>query len=143
MTQVVFFSSPKTQIMQKNYDVHRAVSRQSRRAELHYKGVIDFSGGAYGILKAAVEREREMEGGLEGMGAGAGEGAGAGAKEGTGKELQPEDSDTRRRLQDIEIKERELRELELELDLMERRQKLQSQVTMITSCSVLRVDFSI
>lgn len=64
----VFFSCPKTQIMQKNYDVHRAVTRPSRRTELHYNGVVDFSGGAYGILKAAVEREREMkEGSSAGM----------------------------------------------------------------------------
>lgn len=117
--------------MQKRYNVHRATVKHSSNATHNkYRGVIDFCGGAYGILKGAVKRALEMAGcGMESS-------VEAGANEGTGKELQPEDSDMRRRLQAVEIEERELRAMALELDLMKRRQQLQSQVTIITSCSV-------
>ena len=139
--------------MQKQYDIHRAARPHDQGTHEKYKGAVDFCGGAYGILKGAVQREREMteggtassagagvkEGGTassagagvkEASSAGAGvkEGssAGAGVKEGTGKELQPEDSDRRRKLQDIEIRERAARLVTLELDNMEREQALQA-----------------
>ena len=100
--------------MQKAYDIHRAVARQSRRTELHYKGVVDFSGGAYGILKAAVERELAMERSAE--------------RTGTGS-IPPDIAEERRQL----AKEREeMKEFELKLKKFEQvlveREALQSQV---------------
>lgn len=100
--------------MQKAYDVHWAVARQSRRTELHYKGVVDFSGGAYGILKAAVERELAMERGAEGTGTGS---------------IQP-DMDLQRRQLAVELKEMKERELELkkrEQVVLEREQALKAK----------------
>lgn len=85
--------------MQKAYDVHRAVTRQSRRMELHYKGVVDFSGGPYGILKAAVAREIEMERGMVG----------------TGTELLLPGGDLPRMQRKLELKELELNNREMQL----------------------------
>ncbi|CAM9413830.1 unnamed protein product [Pylaiella littoralis] len=56
-----FLSSEK--MMATKYNPHRAMTKQTRCFQLRYKGEVDFSGGAYGILEGAVEREIEMEGG--------------------------------------------------------------------------------
>lgn len=105
------FCESQAQIMQKNYDVHRAVTRQSRRMELHYKGVIDFGGGAYGILKVAVEREIEMEGGIEGTGTG----------------LLLLGGDLQRRQRAVELKDRGLQQMEREVGIMERMQAVRER----------------
>lgn len=119
--------------MQKRYDIHRRTVRQSNAINNKYSGVIDFSQGVYGILKGAVERAREMARKMER------DLKGTSAEEGPdgegGNELPPKDSDMRLRLQALELNERELRAMALKLDLMERMQKLQSQVTIITPCS--------
>lgn len=52
--------------MRKQYDIHRAARPLDRAVHEKYKGVVDFCGGAYGILKGAVQREsatRESGGG--------------------------------------------------------------------------------
>eukprot|EP00903_Cladosiphon_okamuranus_P019547 g17978.t1 len=46
--------------MRKQYDIHRAARPLDRGIHEKYKGVVDFCGGAYGILKGAVQRERAM-----------------------------------------------------------------------------------
>ena len=95
--------------MQKQYDIHRAARPHDQGTHEKYKGAVDFCGGAYGILKGAVQRGREMtEGGTASS-------AGAGVEEGTGKELR-----------DIEIRERKARVSALELDNMEREQALKA-----------------
>lgn len=100
------------------YNVHQAATTQSRAIHSKYKGRVDFKGGAYGILKAAVERELEMERGVGGTSTGL---------------LQP-DQDLQRRQRAVELKERELqakeREIELkkrELDMVEREQALKAK----------------
>lgn len=105
--------------MRKQYDIHRAARPLDRGIHEKYKGAVDFCGGAYGILQGAVQREREMTGGDKPSS------AGAGVKEGTGVDAQLE----------LDLKARRLELEKLELDLMERRQQLQSQVTIITPCS--------
>ena len=108
--------------MRKQYDIHRAARPLDQGIHEKYKGAVDFCGGAYGILKGAVKRERDMtEGGTaSSAGAGVKEGgtassAGAGVEEGNGKELR-----------DIENREREARLVALQLDNMEREQALKA-----------------
>lgn len=104
--------------MRKQYDIHRAARPLDRGIHEKYKGAVDFCGGAYGILKGAVQREREMgEGGKASS-------AGAVVNERTGAELRMQ--------RDLELKDRELELLRRELAHM---QQLQSQVIIITPYS--------
>lgn len=48
--------------MQGRYNIHRQAATQSRAIHAKYKGQVDFTGGAYGILEGAMKRDLEMEG---------------------------------------------------------------------------------
>lgn len=91
--------------MQKQYDIHRAARPHDQGTHEKYKGAVDFCGGAYGILKEAVRRERDMARGGTACSAGAG-----GGNEG-GIDLQ------RRRL---------------ELEMLERENKARAEAVQIT-----------
>ena len=104
--------------MRKQYDIHRAARPHDQGTHEKYKGAVDFCGGAYGILKGAVQREREMAGG------GTASSAGAGVKEGTGTGLLQPDMDLQRRQRAVELKERELQLMERELEVKKREMKM-------------------
>ncbi|CAM9998227.1 unnamed protein product, partial [Hapterophycus canaliculatus] len=106
-----FASTILSSRMRKQYDIHRAARPLDRGIHEKYKGVVDFCGGAYGILKGAVQRERGMAGG------GTASSAGAGVKEGA-------DTDLQRRQRAVELKERELQLMERELEAKKREMKI-------------------
>eukprot|EP00903_Cladosiphon_okamuranus_P011968 g11240.t1 len=114
-------SSVKT--MRKQYDIHRAARPLDRAVHEKYKGVVDFCGGAYGILKGAVQRERAMEEGSS---------AGAGVKEGAGvvSRMQRQPELKERELNDREMKlvQREMAVSKRELDAREREQALKANI---------------
>lgn len=75
--------------------------KQTRRTQLRYKGTVDFSGGAYGILKGLVEREIEIEGGIEERS------VGVATNEGGGTGFHQPDNDLQQRWRELELLERE------------------------------------
>ncbi|CAM9873280.1 unnamed protein product, partial [Ectocarpus fasciculatus] len=111
-----FASTILSSTMRKQYDIHRAARPLDRGIHQKYKGAVDFCWGAYGILKGAVQREREMAGG--------GKASSAGSCRCSASYLE---------LKELELKELELklmkREMELckrELDVREREQALKA-----------------
>ncbi|CAM9122195.1 unnamed protein product [Ectocarpus sp. 12 AP-2014] len=98
-----FLSSEK--MMATKYNAHRAVTKQTRRFQLRYKGEVDFSGGAYGILKGAVKREIEMERGEKERSVEEGTGEGGG-------QLKEREQAVREREQAVKEREHAVRERE-------------------------------
>lgn len=90
--------------MRKQYDIHRAARPLDRGIHEKYKGAVDFCGGAYGILKGAVQREREMRE------CGKASSAGAGVNERTSAEL----------LRDLELLTRQLAAQGVVVDMTDR-----------------------
>lgn len=93
-------------MMKGRYNIHRQAATQSRATHAKYKGQVDFKGGAYGILKGAMERDLEVEGG--------------GTESDESRELQ------QMRLR-IELLERENRAKERALDLVKREQEMRAK----------------
>lgn len=102
----VFFVAQK-QMMKGRYNIHRQTATQSRAIHSKFKGQVDFKGGAYGILKGAMMRDLEMEGG--------------------GTERSDESSELQQMRTEIDLLERKNKAREHELDLMEREQALRAK----------------
>lgn len=125
--------------MQKHYDTHRSTTKQSKRTQRTYDGLVEFSGGVFGIVEGSEKRRLEMEANEEGKG-------GMCAMEGIEEDdrdrpVQPKESELKLRERELNLRERELklRERELQLPHLPKEHEvpkaramctLQSQVTM-------------
>lgn len=106
------------QTMQKHYDTHRSTTKQSKRTQRTYDGLVEFSGGVFGIVEGSEKRRLEMEANEEGK-------RRMCAMEGIDEDdrdrpLQPKESELKLRERELNLRERELKLRERELKLRER-----------------------